>query len=175
MIESARDGTPIQSLLEGVETSMINMRVGSRLEVCLDIDFQAIKIENRTWSYVCGDIFTDVALWTRYATSQSLWPALLRMYDYDIFPGVMMEFAHIFDHVLKGLYRQWEREDGLGVVASEAVCTMERLSAYLTICLPKPSTSGDSSAQAYVYQGPEEETSQLIVQITACEILGRRV
>jgi hypothetical protein len=131
MIESARDGTPIRSLLEGVETSMINKRVGSRLEVCLDIDFQAMKIENRTWSYVCEDIFTDVALWTRDATSQSLWPELLRMYDYEIFPGVMMEFAHIFDHVLKGLYRQWEREEGLGGVASEAVCTMERLSAYL--------------------------------------------
>jgi hypothetical protein len=131
MTESARDGAPIRSLLDGIETSMLNMRVGSRLEVCLEIDFQALKIENRTWRYVCAEIFQDVALWTRDATSDGAWPELLRMYDYDIFPGVMIEFAHIFDLVLKGLYRQWELEEGLGAVASEAVCTIERLSAYM--------------------------------------------
>ncbi|OBS16948.1 hypothetical protein FPOA_12498 [Fusarium poae] len=118
--------TPFARERQRVEAAMQANEFAFRFEQVISIDAPRLVRRRRNFSSVLQPIFQLMRLFLK---EKQLYAGILRRFNPDIFPGVMVAFARVMEAAIAEMDRRFREagSKGLGMALSEGVAALDRL------------------------------------------------
>ncbi|KAI3572619.1 hypothetical protein IWW34DRAFT_891492 [Fusarium oxysporum f. sp. albedinis] len=118
--------TPFARERQRVEAAMEANEFAFRFEQVIFIDAPRLVRRRRNFSSVLQPIFQLMRLFLK---EKQLYAGILRRFNPDIFPGVMVAFARVMEAAIAEMDRRFREagSKGLGMALSEGVAALDRL------------------------------------------------
>ncbi|KAL7754791.1 hypothetical protein ACKLNR_015277 [Fusarium oxysporum f. sp. zingiberi] len=118
--------TPFARERQRVEAAMQAKEFAFRFEQVISIDAPRLVRRRRNFSSVLQPIFQLMRLFLK---EKQLYAGILRRFNPDIFPGVMVAFAKVMEAAIAEMDRRFREagSKGLGMALSEGVAALDRL------------------------------------------------
>ncbi|OBS15198.1 hypothetical protein FPOA_13940 [Fusarium poae] len=128
--------TPFARERQRVEAAMQANEFAFRFEQVISINAPRLMRRRRNFSSVLQPIFQLMRLFLK---EKQLYAGILRRFNPDIFPGVMVAFARVMEAAIAEMDRRFREagSKGLGMALSEGVAALDRLGNFCFTGDPK--------------------------------------